>query len=1379
MFHSEALEMQADNRAHPTPSLSTASTSNRHSQFLIRIFSKGAAAPSAAVLHVPVASATPEIVASSREVGRFPALRSPSPSASPSGSNSGDVQHSADANSQQTKNAPSADLSSVPNNSASTQELFRHVGEMMKASDLAARSLHRCVVLLRERDVRLTTREQILEARSAIQTAFPGSKVIDKYVNNLRVLLSLRFLPESFTITNSVAVADYDIGEEVDVLWGTNVDATWWHAVVVEKRNKKQKLSFRIFWVGCPHSAGKLAPNPTWVSVHALRQHQDRTACGPAAKWDVTAIRKMFQLSFASSGCADDNDDDDDEDGAGDCDGDDDDNNGDDGAGDGDGDDDDDDDGAGDGDDDDDDGDDGAGDGDGDDNDDEDGAGDGDCDDDGDEDGAGDGDDDDDDDDDDGAGDGDDDEEDDEDGAGDGDDNEEDDEDGAGDGDDNDDDAEDGVGDGDDDEEDDEDGAGDGDDEDDDENGAGDGDDDEEDDEDGAGDGDDDEEDDEECADDGDDDDDDDDENEDLVHGRTPLNPGLVAIPNHVENAILSLKSLDNGKAEHPDLLKELKTSIAEVAKALAAFYKNKSYITLVNETLSELEDYAGPDMPQLPHSKEFLNCLLQYGFCVSPRMFTCAEILCIAIAMLDIRHHFIKIDQKTRKNRKAGYRGMAVLDPRVQRVLYLRLAKYGFVNTWYHPPALQSFSSVVINGGGSWIQAANWDFARQSRFALDTSVTPFVIRVSDTPGILEAGGLYVATTKKHAGHNVYAQVTRMELEKYGFGSILKAGANTVFEKEVLDTASGRLEVCSPRVMVYTGTGHDTWGIQLLPGYKSTMYIITFVWVNGGREAQCFKNTDVNGEACMQDCSICVNTVYDKSGECLKRQPKRQIVQHYLSFGTKKVALRDAECGKTDGIPGPLDPQMYHTDGPRLYDTSIYDSFGHLKTSALGSAARKTLDDLETKNAPASNKRRRGARGTKKKTSVPLNVWCPFIPNLLHRFFEDQNDILSESWSALGGVLKGTYIETIQRDNPSGSLRVPVPLGCMVMFTFYWQHRGKGDRKQKVRGQHSTKKKVLAAIHARPHFYAYSPDARKMPTFDTEATLEFTSMCSNHANHDDAASKIQVMETLQTFTPCSSLGHDEKDLEEVHRYFANQKDLARYIEEARDMQTAPKVVQPSVTSNNIHMWYLSLSYDDDSKLLVHINGRDNLQQDVRIPVTKADFESNSPLFHDKDGRRYQLEGDTVPTFDISKAANTPHMRHNHGLFETVIAQQAHAATAALKTSWCHATLYHLMCVLDTHVLQHATLHLDPKNGVLQATVAQNTPPIPLIPFYEAIDQMRLYTSRGIGTRFVIVNCVESACALPQPISLLFSRTYARRRICKAVKLHPNFAAWFV
>jgi len=239
----------------------------------------------------------------------------------------------------------------------------------------------------------------------------------------------------------------------------------------------------------------------------------------------------------------------------------------------------------------------------------------------------------------------------------------------------------------------------------------------------------------------------------------SPPNPGptdprfyfdLFNLPNLVEDAIETLIALDSGLPPHTTLFHDMSTKLTKLASFLAHMYGNDSYKTLVSGTLEELQEYQGQEAAKLPHSQVFLKGLLKHGFCITPRMWMKEEIVCFCISLLDPRLDFTGIRQKDGVNSDHSFRGMAGLDARVQKLFYRRLRSYGFVNPRWHPEKLQSFSSVVINGGGSWKQAADWKFSEQFRFVVDASANPFMIRVHPTAsGALEAGGVYVASTTK------------------------------------------------------------------------------------------------------------------------------------------------------------------------------------------------------------------------------------------------------------------------------------------------------------------------------------------------------------------------------------------------------------------------------------------------------------------------------------------------------------------------------------------------------------------------------------------------------------------------------------------------------
>ena len=825
-----------------------------------------------------------------------------------------------------------------------------------------------------------------------------------------------------------------------------------------------------------------------------------------------------------------------------------------------------------------------------------------------------------------------------------------------------------------------------------------------------------------------------------------------------VSYAISCLESFDRGDVEHPSVFKQLEARILALARSLAAMYHNSNYLKMVEDTLKELEEYAGPQPACLPFSKTFVEMLEKYGFCVTPRMFSKSEILCIGIAMLDTRHHFSRIEQKT--GNEQGFRGMAFLDLRVQRVLLRRLQRYGFTNPRFHPECFQIFSSVVINGGGSWLQSSNWEFNLQSRFVMDCDASPFAIAVSDSPGVLEANGLYVASKTKRHDKPVYVQVSLIEFmgvkgrdkDFTPFKTCLRPEAISSVQAYALDSKGLRFETCSPRVLCCTG--NESWGIQLLPGFDTDMFIVRFEWKACGEmkanNAQCFKRTTfgVEVDTSMQLCSISIKYVARAAMDLIAPEKRKQL--HYFSFGTTKYVVRDAdeECLQ---VPEAMGPQAWHGDGPRVYDAAVYTDCGDLKPDAPSCGAIKLRYESRMAAQDPANPR---CQVVSEADHLSANSWCPFVPRLLKPFLLEHSDILSESWSALGAVFSDTFIET--KSQPKGKLgareqalqtaieplRVPIPLGCMAPFTFYYEHRGKGDKKS-VCG-----KTVPVPVHARPHEYNFCLDPRKFPTVDTEATLEFDSTCRNAAAPNDPGSQLQVLECLQTFTRHSP-GHDE-NLPPYHEYFSSQRDLDDYVQRALREQCQVK--------NPVHCqcvevrdWTICLSSEganSEGANGVLVAGTTSLSADscVRVIVTAADFDSECPLFYGSDGRKFKLLGLGKATPRGDFATNVSSDATLSGLLDS--------ATHHLTSNWCSATLHHLLCLLDTRFHPNAKLSINERN-VLVATSDNDC--FELLPFYTMLGKlgtsklMRLYTCRGVGTRIIVPDpcpVLTSWCFVP-------------------------------
>ena len=734
---------------------------------------------------------------------------------------------------------------------------------------------------------------------------------------------------------------------------------------------------------------------------------------------------------------------------------------------------------------------------------------------------------------------------------------------------------------------------------------------------------------------------------------------------NIVDAAIDTLECLDAGLAVHDVVLyNDLASKLTRVASFLARMYSNDAYKDLVSSTLEELCNYAGQQEPRRFRSKAFLVGLSKFGFCISPRMWKKEEILCIAISILDIRLDFQGINQKDGMDVKTSFRGMAVLNARIQRIFYKRLHLYGFVNPRYHPERLQAFSSVVINGGGCWQQSATWEFCKLSCFRMDTTAAPFIVRVASDVGALECAGVYVASTTKQNGKPVYVQVSKREFHGFtgqkGFKSCLKDTAliHTI-GRFTTNNEGNRVDACSPRVLVCLNADRSEWGIQLLPGYCSDLCIMRFSWNRGQTSnIQRFASFDFNKfEAKMQPCALSITALCHSAGDCLN--DNCFLNGHVFSFGTSKImksCFRNAKDAASFHA-SPLGPQGWHSDGPRMYNDSIFDTFGNLRPDAVACAHR------------AKWKGR----------------WTSLWNNPLQLYFSDHIGILQESFSALFGIFKGTFIETppvmdARRNRPA--LKVHVPLGCAVVFTFAWKHRGKGDDPE---FEGTPQCPIL--VHARPHFYAYSADIRKLPSVDCETSLEFISICSQPLV--SKGSQSQLLDCLQTFDRLSAPGHFEDP--DVHELFSNQRDLDAFVQsQLREQITSQERVD---TATECRKWYLLL--DSSNKVLLRFENDDCAA--CCVTITSANFDSEMPSFRDSSDQLYNVIGkpariESFPndsaiyaSFSVDPGCSPDTMSM------AAVLMAANQATEALSENWCESSLLHVLSILNVYAISNCTL----------------------------------------------------------------------------------------
>jgi hypothetical protein len=733
-----------------------------------------------------------------------------------------------------------------------------------------------------------------------------------------------------------------------------------------------------------------------------------------------------------------------------------------------------------------------------------------------------------------------------------------------------------------------------------------------------------------------------------------------------VEAAIICLMGLDQGLPVHSSLFADFSKKLVSVARFSAVHYCNSAYDTLASETLTELDNYGGQEKPKLPHTTTFLKALSKYGFCITPRLWKREEILCIAIALLDPRLNFTGIRQKDGFNTKTAFRGMAVLDPRIQRIFYARLKAYGFVNPRFHPEKLQSFSSVVINGGGSWQQDSTWEFPVGTRFQMDTTAVPFMIQVTTEVGALEADGVYVATTTKQNGKPVYVQVSKHEFDGWkargewssqiGFKHCIKPQLEKPLRAKCLDSQGKRLDACSPRVLVCLegGTQKDDpkWGIQLLPGFGSNFFLLEFrsndtLTEHANIDAACFASVNYdNFKANYQRCCVNMAHVHANASSVLTKQGSE--AGYAFSFGPMKVAVASKSLRNTTGeaaIPTFLRPQGYHWDGPQFFDAKVFDNHGILKT-----------------DAPACRQKAKGD-------------WTDMWDNPLGVYLPEHIGIMQESFSALFGVFRGSYIQTeSSADGDRGALDVVIPLGCAIIFTFAWKHRGKGDGKHRVTPQSPVD------VHARPHFYCYSTDMRRLPTIDFEASLEFISLCAQ--KQPDTGSQLQTLDTLQTFDKVSAIGH--WDARDVHSFFSNQHELESYVSNLLAEQRKPKRTTHTVVKECCD-WALKLSASEGSSEVAIVYPHAAGGPDQCIAMASACFDSDRPLFNTSTGDTYILVG--PPRNIIAFPAATPDSSKFADEFKTQLLPIAQRLTASLCENWCESRLAHLLSVLDAYAVE--------------------------------------------------------------------------------------------
>jgi hypothetical protein len=189
----------------------------------------------------------------------------------------------------------------VLNEYTNSDDVIKCYGSCLGLASHAIDRIHGYVTWLRSQGYRIHNEEELGRVKALIQSGFPKSdpKHLDNYARTFRALLSTEELPDKFSVTNSVQVASYDVGEVVDGSFfekdETGKPYSYWLAgVVTNKRASTAPLPYEVFWLGYPPKKSGINRNPTWSSVHVLRRHIDSTRVGTDACWlDVENVRNM------------------------------------------------------------------------------------------------------------------------------------------------------------------------------------------------------------------------------------------------------------------------------------------------------------------------------------------------------------------------------------------------------------------------------------------------------------------------------------------------------------------------------------------------------------------------------------------------------------------------------------------------------------------------------------------------------------------------------------------------------------------------------------------------------------------------------------------------------------------------------------------------------------------------------------------------------------------------------------------------------------------------------------------------------------------------------------------------------------------------------
>lgn len=575
--------------------------------------------------------------------------------------------------------------------------------------------------------------------------------------------------------------------------------------------------------------------------------------------------------------------------------------------------------------------------------------------------------------------------------------------------------------------------------------------------------------------------------------------------------AIATLESLDAGSTLTPKEYTFWRSELCKRCEFLARLYQENDYTTLCVETLKLLDSYKG----RQTHGDcaAYHHHLFQYGWVISPRMWTAHEIVVLCVILVDPGLQFTAILQKDKG--KIGEmrqnRAMACLDNRVQQIMYSRLKSYGFVNNGHLPPDVPA--GVVLNSGGSYLQLATWEYLCCARLVTDFSVNPSIIHVTGAPEYTGGNSVYVATsTRRPSGAPVYVSISPLEMNgpppgkedpAAWDGTPLLASLPTKHVlRHLLDSTETKIWA-TERVLYLE---NSKIMIQSITAYGTGMHTLTLDCVGIGKpvtSAQAIIGFDWDKkESVMQDLpQERLPTVI------IVRHSTSKTLNHTLSFGfTKFVKNIGIAKTKNEGVPLETRKQQFHKDGPTRYDARQFDKDGKIKT-----------------DAPIA---------TDRKEALPTPGVEGRATSALFAFF-------TRTFLGLKPVARSAGSKRVP---PMKGLRLHAELGTAVIFYFDEDHQGWKCRSEDR--MYRRAELVELAIHVRAHFYVYSKDLRYLPTSDLEETFEFLACYAQGRCHDQGT-KLVMLDALNTFV------HEPDPVETTYLTFQDQKELDDHVKRQR------------------------------------------------------------------------------------------------------------------------------------------------------------------------------------------------------------------------------------